>query len=355
MVNKEKLKKLIADESGNSMVEFTLVLPLLIVLTLGGVYLSVSFSQKAVMNGLTFLEVRAGSVRKNYGEVDKLAKDIWKKDKDGLGTGIGDTAENWLDKTTVKMDVSADKHQMAMRVELSKEPLNLDMLTNALSLLGGNKPTGNQKIRQIKTSMTIPYEFNERKGSGYKTDRPETYTVVDYETKYSYEKAIDSALDVLPPEPKELITKALFDKLVDPKKKVGVNDSEQADGVLSTDPKRNMEKIKAVYKKWGLEYTENSQISSGSPEKPLYPKNKILYPESIKFLEDTGDYIKIIEGGGTLLSVLNKLNASPVSPFLTGVKKVLGPSSKFIYEKGNAISDGISSYNSALFQKGVIP
>ena len=69
----KKLKELIKDEKGNSLVEFALVLPMLLVLTVGGVYLSVSFSHKSIMNGVSFMQARAASVRQNHGDIAKEA------------------------------------------------------------------------------------------------------------------------------------------------------------------------------------------------------------------------------------------------------------------------------------------
>ena len=162
------LKDLIKDEEGNSLMEFALVFPLLILLTLGNIYLSISFTQKADMNGIAFLQARALSVHS-----PRLAPSS-DEIKNGIQTSyIEKSGHNWVEK--VKSDYSySDKD---VKVSLIKEPMRIDLLANAISILGGSKPQSGDKITQIKTVMSLPTEYTSGDG-----DRPLTSTTVDYKT-----------------------------------------------------------------------------------------------------------------------------------------------------------------------------
>ena len=58
-----RLKSLLLEELGQGLVEFALVLPILLLLTLGTVLLTLSYIQKARMNGLAYMSARVASVR----------------------------------------------------------------------------------------------------------------------------------------------------------------------------------------------------------------------------------------------------------------------------------------------------
>lgn len=346
----KKYQKFIDDEQGNSMVEFALILPLLIVLTMGGIYLSVSFGQKSIMNGLTFLEGRAGSVRANYAAIDKLAKEAFKRggNSDLPSNPIG--SDSWLDKT--KANVSVEGSQMGkqkLRVVLEKEAMNIDMLSNALSLLSGNKPDGKPNLRKLKTTALFPYEYSFRSTNGYISDRPKTYSVVDYEAKNTLEKGVDKIISQLPSqEAKDKIKEYLFAKLVDPKKIDGINDSEQADGVLSADPTRNMKNVKEAYRRWGITYNFTPGADGLSSESP----NGTISINSLKPLEVTAEYATMIESGAKLTSIVATVNGVP--GFAT-VKKVLGPVAGVIKDTGTQLSETVSTYNRNLYTKVPTP
>lgn len=352
MLNKNSYKNLINDEQGNSMVEFALILPLLIVLTMGGIYLSVSFGQKSIMNGLTFLEGRAGSVRANYAAIDKLAKETFKRggNSDLPSNPIG--SDSWLDKTTANISVEGNQlGKQKLRVVLEKEAMNIDMLSNSLAILSGNKPSDKPDIRKIRTTAVFPYEYSFRSTNGYISDRPKTYSVVDYEAKNTLEKGVEKIIDKIPSqEAKDTIKEYLFSKLVDPKKIEGINDSEQADGVLSADATRNMKNVKEAYRRWGLTYNftpgTNGILSSETP-------NGTISINSLKPLEVTAEYATMIESGAKLTSIV--ASASTGIPGFATVKKVLGPVAGTIKDTGTQMADVVSTYNRNIYTRVPTP
>ena len=61
---KHHLKQLLQEQDGQGLVEFALVLPILLLLTLGTILLTLSYIQKARMNGLAFMSARVAIVRR---------------------------------------------------------------------------------------------------------------------------------------------------------------------------------------------------------------------------------------------------------------------------------------------------
>ena len=69
-----KTINLLNSQKGQSMLEFALILPLLIVLTLGGVFFIMSFTHKSTMNGVAFMATRAAAVRNDPKQVSEWVK-----------------------------------------------------------------------------------------------------------------------------------------------------------------------------------------------------------------------------------------------------------------------------------------
>lgn len=153
---------ILKDEKGQNLIEFALIFPLLILLTLGGIYLSISFVQKSVMNGMTFMAARAASVRGNPTEAVKIIENKYKND----------FKQNWIKevKTNVKI-LTKDK----VTVQTSKKGNVWDLLAATFSIITG----GSQfKNKEIVCTNTITREYFTSSLTG--SSRPQTDTTVNY-------------------------------------------------------------------------------------------------------------------------------------------------------------------------------
>jgi len=307
MVSKLKNRK-----TGAAMLEFAVMLPVLVVLTIGGIYLSISYAQKSIINGFTFLEVRSASVRKDYKDIAKAAKEYYLKQ--------AGKKQKWIENS--KSTIVLDNKDIKIINEMST--LKFDILINSIALISGNKPDRNKKI---STVAILPYEYISRNN---KTDRPKTYTTVDYETRpfgsEPFEKLLNSN-NVL----KEILKNNLLKSVVDPKSDNGDTDNPQNDqyvndGILSCDRTRNMRKVNEIYDYWGLDYPGNKSKHSQNTysEEPL--KRGILNLNSLDFLKNTGENIKIIETASDITSVA--LTFSEATPVGAAINKALEPIKK---------------------------
>ncbi|MEK7431857.1 MAG: hypothetical protein AABZ74_01890 [Cyanobacteriota bacterium] len=335
-------------KKGNALIEFAMVFPLLAVFTMGSVYLSISFGQKAMMNGFAFYEARAMSVRKEPKSSHEMILARYKKDSDGK--------QPWLEK--VKSEVTVNENML--EVVLTKDPVKMDMLYNCLSLLGGKKPTN---IKEIKSYINIPYEFVEHNHKGYKSDRSETYNVVDYEAQYALEKGIKEAISGFPDSLKNLITGSIFKKMVDPKTDHSMNDSEKSDMVLSTNQSENMKVLaERLEGTWNIEYKDvtDGGTNSATNEKPKTidfdtignPSEVKKIYESMNFLETTGNHIGKIQVGGVALNVIK--DTLPAAKPIGAIVDVMAKGAEIVEPKLTKFSELVSKNNSNLFKDSII-
>lgn len=146
--------RLLREEAGQGLVEFALVLPILLLLTLGTILLTLSYIQKARMNGLAFMSARVAAVRRP----DFDASDFT------LKKYAEHSGQNWLNQVTASVPAT-DFDKVA--VQLSKPGERLDVLANLIS------GQANQPL-DLVVQMQLPREYN----GG--TLRPATFTQVDY-------------------------------------------------------------------------------------------------------------------------------------------------------------------------------
>lgn len=350
MYLKERIKNLISEEEGNSLVEFALVLPLLIVLTVGGIYISVSFGQKSILNGVNFMDVRAGSVRANPEIMARKAKELYESKAEGN--------QKWLEKVHVqpqRLPGRASNDMTDFRVVLAKDGMRIDLLINSLSILSGKKP--DYTIRQMFSTMTLPIEYVTHKtDSGSISDHSETFSVVDYETQTSLEKVIKTVLDKykIPADAADVITSKIFKKLVDSKKVAGIHDSKKADGVLGTNPDLNMDNVKEAYDYWGLDFKYNAAAGNvwKSPEEPI---GNFYEPNKLVFLKETAKYAYLIKNGKTALTVI----VPELAIFLKtpAVEAVVGPLTAVtdvVENFGDQIGKSAELNNKFIFRKSAI-
>jgi len=335
-------------KKGNALIEFAMVFPLLAVFTMGSVYLSISFGQKAMMNGFAFYEARAMSVRKDPKSAHEMIVARYKKDSDGK--------QPWLEK--IKSEVTVNENML--EVVLTKEPVKMDMLYNCLSLLGGKKPTN---IKEIKSYINVPYEYIEHNQNGYKSDRSKTGSVVDYEAQYALEKGIKEAISGFPDSVKTLITGTIFKKMVDPKKDEANNDSKRADEIVGTNQELNMkvlaEKLEGT---WNIEYKDvtDGGTNSATNEKPKTidfdaignPSQVKKIYESMNFLETTGNHIGKIQVGGVALNIIK--DTLPAAKPIGAIVDVMAKGAEIVEPKLTGFSKLVSENNSRLFKDSII-
>ena len=324
--------------------EFALVFPLLILLTLGNIYLSISFTQKADMNGINFLQARALSVHSPM--LAPSPKEIRERIQESYMEKSG---HGWVKKVESSMYHTDNGSRRDVRVALEKEPMRIDLLTNAISILGGVKPESGDKITKIKTVMYLPLEYT----SGGGSDRPFTSTSVDYKTFPAGGETLSNFLDkqlfsFMPDSLSNLVGKKLFNSFVDDSSDYDEHGSHSKNGIIGTDPKRNMKKVDEFYKTWGLETnTDSNLISLSSSEEPIGGK--------LNFLERTAQFIEVIEATGYATDIA--LNFVPglgqvLKPILEALQSA-GPLLVVVEKAGTGVSNQVERNNNSLFGKSI--
>ncbi len=154
---KRSLRRLVREESGQGLVEFAVVLPILLLLTVGTILLTLSYIQKARMNGLAFMSARVAAVRRS--NVDAASYTIQQYRQR--------TGQNWLQEVSSQPQ-QAGPDQVVIR--LRKPGERVDVFANLVS----GQP--NQQPLDLVVQMQLPKEYSE-KGSL----RPQTYTEVNYQ------------------------------------------------------------------------------------------------------------------------------------------------------------------------------
>lgn len=341
------VKKYKKNQNGNALIEFAMVFPLLAVFTMGSIYLSISFGQKAMMNGLAFYEARAASVRKADANIDDMVKARYKLDSGGK--------QPWLDKVKSNISIKDDM----LEVTITKDPVKMDMLYNCLALLGGNKPTN---IKEIKSYMDLPYEYIEHNQNGSISDRPQTYSIVDYQAEYTFEKFIKDSMSSFPTSIQGWVNDTIFKKMVDPKQDSTVNDMKKSDDVLGTNQSTNMKVLQSSFSDWSMDYKDvtNGGINSATNELPvdltIDDPNKLL--SSMNFLRTTGENVGKIETGKIALTVINNTllsNLTPAGQAVNQVMKVIGAAAEKVQPVLSDVSGTVSKGNRLLFRETVIP
>lgn len=340
MKNYKKRKK------GNALIEFAMVFPLLAVFTMGSIWLSIAFAQKSMMNGFAFYEARAASVRNDAQNIHEDVLARYKKDSNGK--------QPWLEKAESNIKVSNNQ----IEVEITKEPLRMDMLYNCLALLGGKKSAD---IKQIKSNMYIPYEYVKHKNSP--SDRPQTYNVVDYEAEYTFESYLKDKMSVLPQGIQKWINETIFNKMVDPKSDNNLedNDNKLRNKILGTDQVFNMKKLKTQLEdNFNIEYKEVTYGggNSATNEKPKdisfddIGKDPLKIARSMNFLEATGNHIAAIETGKIALIVIK--DSLPAAKPLGAVMDIVGQAGETVAPVLDTLSEDVSLLNTKLYRESVI-
>ena len=228
------------------MVEFAVVLPILLLLTVGTLLLTVSYVQKLRMNGLAYMSARVAAVRRP--DVDAAAYTLQQYKEV--------TRQAWIDEVQATRLPTSES---LVGIQLQKPGERLDILANLVSGQPGQQPM------DLIVQMQLPREYAI---SG--SLRPKTDTIVDYRYEPSGLGEVIGAL------PKGLIDTSQM-----------AEDGAQALGLVPSNTR-----LKAFYDKydWQTAYASNDEKPSGQ----------------FKDMQDTYQNFALIEQGGNVLNLILK-------------------------------------------------
>lgn len=249
--------------------EFALVLPLLVVLTIGSIYLTMSYVQKSRLNAISFMSARSAAV---YNENLTMTRFIQEKYRDK-------TQQMWVDKVRIEQPSSDDENRRYVTVRLVKPGERLDILANAIDILSGG---GQYNPQDTVSQMRLSKEYFYRAGKD--EFRPRTYSVVNY--RYEMRPGLEwlTLLDKLP--------KKIFDmsQMEDSRKgdESDLQEQPAANKFVGTHPP--FKNIAAFYKErdWEKAFQENQEKEEGA----------------FLSMQRVSDNFKAIELGGALAGYL---------------------------------------------------
>lgn len=224
--------------------EFALILPLLVVLTIGSIYLTMSYIQKSRLNAIAFMSARSAAVYNENLKMTTFVKDKYQ----------AKTEQNWVDKVQIEQPTGDDETPEGRRhvtVRLVKPGERLDILANAIDILSGG---GQYNPQDTVSQMRLSKEYFYRKGEF----RPRTFSVVNY--RYEMAGGLDwlTLLDKLP--------KKIFNmsQMEDTRSKDPNKPGSSPDEYVGTKPP--MANIEAFYdaRNWEKAWRENLEKEDGT-------------------------------------------------------------------------------------------
>lgn len=247
-------------QRGQAMVEFAIVLPILIVLTLGGIYLTLSYLHKLRMNGLAFMAARVAAVRAEGYDAAGFVKERYKQT----------SGQNWVDQLSTPSTLPSSGQAS---VVLQKQTERLDLLANAIDILSGG---GSSDPVQLTARATLPREYWTYNGEA----RPRTRTIVDY--RYGSIGALPwvDLLDALP------------DALFDARQMADAPGGSNNEALGLAPPNTNLIHFYNARGWSRMDYLENSEKENGQFEN----------------MRLVGTYFKAIENGASLAGYLLKFS-----------------------------------------------
>lgn len=178
------------DQSGQSTVEFVLVLPILLLLTFGTIELGIFLQRQLVMGGAGFIAARAAAV--SGPEANNAVKET-------LNTFAAEAKAPWLAQVvngeagSVKATKNDD--QRWVKVTLTKRDSWTGLVAGASSALGG---TLNPEVR-LAAAVPLNQEFVPADGAR-SAARAHTHNLVDYRTKLGQLDQLAKPLSALGPQ-----------------------------------------------------------------------------------------------------------------------------------------------------------
>ncbi|MEZ0374951.1 MAG: TadE/TadG family type IV pilus assembly protein [Candidatus Sericytochromatia bacterium] len=241
-------------QRGQGLVEFALVLPILLLLTLGTILLTLSYIQKARMNGLAYMSARVAAVRRP--DFDASAFTLRQ-----YGERSG---QRWLSEVSAGVPAAGTGK---VAISLRKPGERLDVLANMIS----GQPT--TQPLDLMVQIQMPKESTD---SG--NLRPQTFTQVDYQYKPRF---LGELLDKLPNG--MLDATQLADRMN--------GTTAERNRILSLDPPNERLKSNFYTHKnwhWDTALSTNSEAASGQ-----FASMQRVY-----------NNFKLIEAGGSLLDLI---------------------------------------------------
>ncbi|MNX95093.1 TadE-like protein [compost metagenome] len=154
-------ERALRDESGQSLVEFAIVLPILLVLTFGTIQLGIFLQRQITLTGASFLAARAATVGGRDGvSFEAPAKEV-------LRTYGEESEQPWIvaitDGSDGKLSVKAEESERLLRLSAFKDNREWNDGVAAFSrLLGGANPP---KVGQMGGTIAINREYVRGKGA----------------------------------------------------------------------------------------------------------------------------------------------------------------------------------------------
>jgi uncharacterized protein (UPF0333 family) len=311
-----KLWRLLREEEGQSMLEFAMVLPILLVLTIGTLYLTTAFMHKSRMNGLAYMSARVAAVRNDAAEGTQYTLKRYQQQ----------TQQSWVNKVQVaEQQISGENVFVALR----KPGERIDILANAIDILSGSAP---HEPSDIYAAMRLPLEYSPLNGSA----RPRTYTTVDYRSAFVTSGDLPDDSPNMPDIPWEklldVLPKSILDTTQMADEKPG-SVKEQGE-LISTSPPNTQ--IKKFYEDRGLKYATNSEKEGGQ----------------LARMQTIGEYFKAIEAGGDMLGYLIHFSgfAGPLTDLLGGSVETLAKTAETTM---NNVHKAVAIHNCTTFARDV--
>lgn len=269
----KRCRHLLQQEDGQGMLEFSLVLPLLLLFTIGTIFITLSFMHKSRMNALAYTSARAASVRPS--DFDSTAF-VLKKYTER-------SEQNWLTQVRTEPLTTGTED---VGVKLRKPGERLDILVNLVS------GSSNKQVRDLVVQMRLPQEYPE--GNARRT---QTFSEIDYRASYLPTSTLSAKIKLID----ALVPNSLFntDSMADAP--TGANgDLTQRDDKVGIDPPN--QNLKGFYEDldWRA-YSTHDEAPTGT----------------LKTQQRIGENFKKLEAGGTVLDLIAEL--TPIASVIKGV------------------------------------
>jgi|GEM_PF-4488087 len=154
-----------AQESGQALVEFALILPMLALLTFGTLEVSLYLQHASALNGAAFLAARSASV---VGNQNRISTQNVKTYADATGMA-------WLGESCQNMKAAHGADYTRFRLEAK-----MGLLASLLQASGG----GSARVDTIGAVATLPLEYDPKrqpKHTANPTYKPKTHCMVSYD------------------------------------------------------------------------------------------------------------------------------------------------------------------------------
>jgi hypothetical protein len=269
----KRCRRLLLQQEGQSLVEFSLVLPLLLLFSIGTIFITLSFMHKSRMNALAYTSARAASVRPADFDANTFVIDKYKER----------SQQRWLSEVTPETLPTSNE---LVGVILRKPGERLDVLVN---LVSGNS---NREVRNLVVQMRLPQEY-----PNGNPQRTQTFSEIDYRASYLPTSTLSAKVKLID----ALVPKALFntESMADNPTGGGADLTQRDDKIGIQPPNTHLKNF----------YDDLSwNAYSTHDEKPT---------GTLKTQKLIGDHFKKLEAGGTVLDLIADL--TPLASVLKGV------------------------------------